>query len=284
MDETDRDLLLIAAAADLDANIALAYGLLRGGTVPSRPSIGLALELIGVSSLSAAASGRLGSASHLRGVALIDATTTGPWLTREFWCPDRVVAHLRGLDLPDPDLASAVLDPVPLQLAGRQLLAAALDSGVSLVWLHAPHGAAGLPMAVGSLAEMGVRTLTLAVPMELADGQAAVFLRSAVREAALLGSCLLLDGAQRLFTGDNGAVAAVLSGPVVPVIAVGTGPWDPGWAPSVSPLQLDAPRLTPDDAEQLWATIAGAPIPPGALDGLRLVAGNADRRPRATPS
>ena len=270
LDETDRELLLIAAAADLDANIALAYGLLRGGTAPSRPSIGLALELVGLSSLSVSASGRLGSASRLRRVALVESGTSGPWLAREFWCPDRVVSHLRGFDLADPDLASAVLDPVPLPLAGGHLLTAALDSGVGLVWLQAPHGTAGLTMAVGSLAEIGVRTLTMAVPMELSEGQAAVFLRSAVREAALLGRCLLLDGAQRLFTGDTFAVAAVLTGPVVPVIAVGTGPWEPGWAPSVSPLQLDAPRLTPDDSERLWAAVAGVPIPAGALDGLRL--------------
>jgi predicted nucleic acid-binding protein len=270
LDELDRALLLIAAAADLDANVALAYGLLRGGGVPGRPSIGLALELVGVSSLSADASARLGSGSHLRSVALVEASAAGPWLSRELWCPDRVVAHLRGLDLPDPDLAAAVLDPVPLPLAGRELLAAALDSGVGLIWLHAPHGTAGLTMAAGSLAEMDVRTLTLIVPMEFAENQAAEFARSAVREAALLGRCLLLDGAQRLFTGDGSAVAAVLAGPVVPLIAVAEVPWDPGWAPSLGPLQLDAPRLTPDDSERLWAAAAGAPMPPGALDGLRL--------------
>ena len=269
LDEIDRALLLIAAAADLDANVALAYGFLCGGTAPGRPSIGLALELVGVSTLAAAASARLGPVSHLRRAALVETTDTGPWLSRALWCPDRVVAHLRGLDLPDPDLASALLDPLPLQLAGRELLAAALDGGVSLVWLHAPHGAAGLTMAVGSLAEMDVRSVTFAVPMEI-SGQPAGFARSAVREAALLGRCLLLDGAQRLFRGDNTAVAAVLAGSVVPVIAVAEVTWDPGWAPSLSPLQLDAPRLSPDDSERLWAAVVGAPIPLGALDGLRL--------------
>src|SRR6478609_6640747 len=34
LDEFERDVLLLAAAADLDANIALAYGLLRGGSAP----------------------------------------------------------------------------------------------------------------------------------------------------------------------------------------------------------------------------------------------------------
>jgi predicted nucleic acid-binding protein len=62
----------------------------------------------------------------------------------------------------------------------------------------------------------------------------------------------------------------VLAGPVVPVSAVGTSLWDQDWAPSSGPLQLEAPRLTPDESEQLWATVTGTPIPPGALDGLRL--------------
>lgn len=270
LDELDRAIVLIAAAADLDTNIALAYGLLRGGTAPSRPSIGLALELIGVSSLSAAAGGRLGSPSHLRRVALIEVATAGTWLARELWCPDRVVAHLRGVDVPEEDLAAALLDPVPLPLPGGQLLANALDGGVGFVWLHAPHGTAGLTMAAGSLAEMSVKTLTLAVPMGISGQQAAGFTRSAVREAALLGCCLLLDGAQRLFAGDGSAVARVLAGPVVPVIAVGQTPWDQTWAPSLSPLQVDAPRLTPDDAERLWVAVTGATLPPGALDGLRL--------------
>jgi predicted nucleic acid-binding protein len=270
LDDTDRDLLLIAAAADVDANIALAYGLLRGGTAPSRPSIGLGLELVGVPTLSAEASRRLGASGNLRRLALVEAAASGPWLTREFWCPDRVVAHLRGLDWADPELATATLRPIPLPLPGGPLLAGALERGVGLVWIHAPLGAAGMTMAVGALAEIGVRALTLAVPPELQASQAATFLRSALREAAMLGRCLLLDGAQRLTAGDNAAVVAVLAGPVVPVIAVATEVWDRNWSPTLSPLLIEAPRLGPEDRERLWEAVTGEPIPAGALTGLRL--------------
>jgi hypothetical protein len=47
LDEVDALMLWLAAAADLDANAALAYGLLRGHTGLAAASTGLALELAG---------------------------------------------------------------------------------------------------------------------------------------------------------------------------------------------------------------------------------------------
>ncbi len=152
LDSLDLDLLLIAVATDLDANIALAYGILRGGSGPARPSIGLALELAGVSSMSGQASGRLGASSELRRGALLDVSTTQPWLSRELSCPDRVIAHLQGNNTPEPDLAELLLDPVPLLLPGSRQVADALEGGVGLVWIHAPIGSAGICMAAGALA------------------------------------------------------------------------------------------------------------------------------------
>ena len=43
LDSLDLDLLLVAAAPDVDANVGLAYGLLRGALGPGRPTVGLAL-------------------------------------------------------------------------------------------------------------------------------------------------------------------------------------------------------------------------------------------------
>jgi len=163
-----------------------------------------------------------------------------------------------------------MLEPVPLPLEGSLLLARALERGTGFVWIHAPLGTAGLTMAVGACAEIGVRALTLAVPTELHGESASEFLRSAVREAALLGRCLLLDGAERVTNGSDPAVAAVLETPVVPVVAVGAVPWDRTWSPSLAPLLMDAPRLAPADRELLWKTITGQPVPDGALTGLRL--------------
>src|SRR6476661_4911375 len=100
LDAFDLDLLLSAAASDLDANIGLAYRILRGGTGPARPSTGLALELAGISSMSGQASARLGASGELRRDALLDVSGTQPWLARELSCPDRVIAHLQGTNIP----------------------------------------------------------------------------------------------------------------------------------------------------------------------------------------
>jgi predicted nucleic acid-binding protein len=267
LDSLDLDLLLIAVATDLDANIALAYGMLRGGSGPARPSIGLALELAGVSSMSGQASGRLGASSELRRGTLLDVSSTQPWLSRELSCPDRVIAHLQGNNTPEPDLAELLLDPVALPLPGSRQIADALEGGVGLVWIHAPIGSAGMCMAAGALREIGVRALAVEVPPAATDGRS--FLRVAVREAALQGRVLLLDGAERLAESGGGALS-MLSNPVIPVVAASRLVWDGGWAPLLSPLLIDAPQLDAQHRDLMWRAMTGDSVPDGALIGLRL--------------
>ena len=276
LDEFERDVLLLAAAADLDANIALAYGLLRGGSAPGHPSIGLALELLGVSSLSGSARARFADGARLSSFGLIEVGTSGPWLSREFRCPDRVVTHLAGVVHPDRTLGPLVIDPTPMTLPGAGELVRALDQGSAFAWVHAPPGTAGLTMVAGAMSDIDVRCLCLTVPTTV-DGGPASLLRLAIREAALTNRCLVLDGAERLLPGpepspaqDPTALLAVLAHPPVPVVAVGSTPWDRRWSATVNPYLLHAPRLGPDECERLWAAIVGAPPPEGALAGLRL--------------
>ncbi len=277
LDEFERDLLLLGAAADLDGNIALAYGLLRGGSAPSHPSIGLALELLGISSLSGSARACFADGARLTSSALIEVTATGPWLSREFHCPDRVVTHLAGAAHPDRRLDPLVVDPVPMTLTGAGELVRALEQGSAFVWVHSPPGTAGLTLVAGALADIGVRCLCLTVPAAPAGGSADL-LQVAIREAALTNRCLVLDGAERLLSGpedpspsqDPAAPLAVLAHPPIPVIAVGTTPWDRRWSATIQPYLLHAPRLGPPECEGLWAAIVGGPPPAGALAGLRL--------------
>jgi hypothetical protein len=276
LDETDRDLLLLAAAADLDGNIALAFGLLRGGSAPCHPSIGLALELLGISSLSGPARARFADGGRLAAAALIEVAATGPWLAREFRCPDRVVTQLAGAAHPDRSLDPLVVEPVPLPLPGGAELVRALEQGASFVWVHSPTGTAGLTMVVGALGEVGVRSLSLTVPLA-GDAGHGGFLRVAIREAALTNRCLVLDRAERLFAAPEGApprdpadLLAALARPPVPVVAVGTAPWDRHLSTTTAPYLLAAPRLGPDECLRMWAAITGTPPPAGALAGLRL--------------
>lgn len=278
LDDVERDLLLVAAAADLDGNIALAYGLLRGGSAPAYPSIGLALELLGVPTLSGAGRTRLADGAPLVGHSLLVVGASGPWLGREIRCPDRVVSHLAGARHPDRVLEPLILAPTPLDLPGATELARALEQGAGFAWVHSPPGSAGLPMVVGTLAGLGVGSLCVAVPPDVAGG-ADAFVRTAVREAALTNRCLVLDGAERLIPttgpdpaapGSAATMPPALVDPPVPVIAVGSTPWDRHWSTHAQPYPVTAPRLGPDESDQLWTAISGQPPPPGALAGLRL--------------
>jgi hypothetical protein len=279
LDEVDRDLLLLAAAADLDGNIALAYGLLRGGTAPAHPSIGLALELLGIPTVSGAGRARFAGGGRLVAQALLDVGGTGPWLSREIRCPDRVVTHLAGARHPDRSIEPLIIDPVPLDLPGAGELARALEIGAAFVWIHSPPGTAGLPLVTGALTGLGVGSLCLTVPAGAATGAEAL-VRDAIREAALTNRCLVLDGAERLVAAADPDAAhgpagpstmpLALVDPPVPVIAVGSTPWDRHWSTRAHPYLLTAPRLGPDECGQLWTAICGEEPPPGALAGLRL--------------
>ncbi|WP_420123165.1 ATP-binding protein [Nakamurella sp.] len=278
LDDVERDLLLVAAAADLDGNIALAYGLLRGGSAPAHPSIGLALELLGVPTLSGPGRERLADGAPLAAHALLEIGATGPWLSREIHCPDRVVSHLAGARHPDRALEPLIVAPTPLDLPGATELARALELGAGFAWVHSPPGSAGLPMVVGTLAGLGVGSLCVTVPPDVAGG-AEAFVRLAVREAALTNRCLVLDGAERLVPaagpdpagpGSPATMPPVLVDPPVPVIAVGSTPWDRHWSTRAQPYPVTAPWLGPGESDQLWAAISGEAPPPGALAGLRL--------------
>lgn len=278
IDEVDRDLLLLAAAADLDGNIALAYGLLRGGTAPAHPSIGLALELLGVPSLSGEGRARFADGGRLVAQGLLEVGPTGPWLSRELRCPDRVVTHLAGSRHPDRSLDQLVIVPVPLDLPGADELMRALDLGAAFVWVHSPPGTAGPPLVAGALRGLGVGALCLTVP-HLPPSDVDAFVKRAVREAALTNRCLILDGAERLLsesTPDPGVqpggstMPSALADPPVPVIAVASTPWDRHWSSTTYPYLLTAPRLGPDECAHLWTAISGEPPPAGALAGLRL--------------
>ena len=61
LDPVAADLLLVIAAPDIDPNIAAAYGLLTGAAAPRPATVALALELAGVSTVSAVGRAALGA-------------------------------------------------------------------------------------------------------------------------------------------------------------------------------------------------------------------------------
>ncbi|MGA9747294.1 MAG: hypothetical protein WBQ50_07570, partial [Nocardioides sp.] len=87
LDRADLDVLMAAAAPDLDADIAKVVGLLRGAEQPARVSWALALELAGVDAVSSGAPERLGAASRLVRHGLIVVVGDRPRSLRDLVVP-----------------------------------------------------------------------------------------------------------------------------------------------------------------------------------------------------
>ena len=267
LDELDQELLVIAAAPELDATMSIIFGELRGGAAASRASVGLALELCGVATLDATGVERLGNSASLRHHGLVEVGT-GPWLGRELSVPDRVTAHLLGVNQVDPAVRAIAMNPVPLELAGAELLARAIENGATLAWVRAKPGTAGLSLAAAAFAMAGLRCLCIDLDRAPAAAALTDLVRSAAREAALLGACLVVGGADRLAV-DSGTSLSVLDDAAVPVIAVGARAWDRTWLARY-PIAVDAPALTPADREAAWAASGADDTTKEGLAGLRL--------------
>jgi hypothetical protein len=269
LDVTDLDLLLIAAAIDLDANLAIAFSLLRGTPGPSRPSVGLAMELCEIPTVSAGALAHLGTNSPLREQGLVRLSSAEPWLARELSVAERVLGHLVGLHEPDALLRPLLVDPILMNLPGVDLLAGALRHGAGFCWVRSPLGAAGLTLAATAFAQLDLDTVVIDLPVEISGQDMREILRSATREAALLGRGLVVNGADQLAEPAMRWGLAELERAVVPAVAVGTRPWDSTWLRR-SPVLVDALAITTADRDHVWRIIGGDPVAGAGLSQLRL--------------
>ncbi len=96
----------------------------------------------------------------------------------------------------------------------------------------------------------------------------------ATREAGLRGRALVVAGADAVPAAEAPAAFGVLADAVVPVVAVGDRPWDPGWLPTV-PYLAEAAPLPAEERERLWRSGLGGLVDDdpellGTLLGLRL--------------
>ncbi|PKT67927.1 ATPase [Streptomyces populi] len=267
LDLTDLDveILLIALLPDLDARFESFYGYLNDDVTRRRPSVGLALELCGLSPADASARARLGAgAPLLSGGLLIVEDLDRPFLGRALRVPDRVTAHLLGDDTPDPRVADLLTPAPPVPGAGDAApLARALAAGIPLVYLREEQGGAGPALAATALAEAGRPALTLDLARLTRDPVPADAVRAAVREARLTGAglvCVPVDALDR--DRERAALSRQLTEAPVPVVLVGRIPWDAAWS-TRPPLLLHAPRVEPTARAALWQTTYGQPLPGG---------------------
>ena len=257
LDQLDLELLIACIAPDLDARFEQLYGYLQDDVTRRRASIGLALELAGLSTTDAHARTRLsGNGALVRhGIVVVDGLDR-PILTRALRVRDRITSHLLGLDLPDPELGRAQAHVAKHQ--GFAPLIQAIVAGVRLVHLREEGVASGISVAAGSAAALGGRS----VPIDLARLAAAAnpleVAAEAVREARL-NAALLIAGSLDALTSTGGGVVRFLANSGWPTVLVGTRPWDPEWSRTV-PLLLDAPQPEAAERSARWRDVLGADL------------------------
>ena len=262
LDDTETRLLEVAAAVD-DPALYLCLGLLSGDEGPARPTVAIALELVGAAPAAPASLARFGPLAPLQRYRLIRVDGGAALGARRLVVPDRVAAQLRGDDLPDPAVLDLLIDSTPMRLDGTDRVASALQRGEQVVWIHGPVRSAAVAMATGACRILGVPYVVADLrrlpaqprasdesdrPSELMPDPAIVSdaVTRLVDEATLTGSLLVLAGAD-LATAELGTLTRA----ALPVIAIGTRAWDPAWNGTM-PTTVTAPRLTLAQRQALW--------------------------------
>jgi hypothetical protein len=275
--DRDVEILLVAAAPDLDPRFERAYGYLHDDVTRRRASIGLALELCGASPLAWADRARLGPQSALvrLGLVLVEDGDR-PILTRSLRVPDVVVNHL---------LTGSALDPVVEELRVPAIVTTDIDGGdlarglrfgCQLAYVQDRPGAATWAFAVRAIYENGKDALI--VDLERLDAGADITaIAVALARATRLEDAVLVAGPVDALV-DRGVVAVrALAEADVTAILIGSRAWDPAWSRN-TPLRIDPPdvvgdfatglpfRLTPEQADrarraaELQATAMGEPV------------------------
>ncbi|MFJ9809695.1 AAA family ATPase [Streptomyces sp. NPDC101158] len=254
----DLDLLLVALAPDLDARFERLYGYLNDDLTRRRPTVGLALELVGRAGIPSARF-RLSPGAPLVSGGLVELTEPErPPLSRVLAVPDRVTAHLLGDDAPDPRLAELLggrADDPAADPAERDRAVAALRTGTGHVHLRARGGdAAGLASA--ALRAAGLPALCLdAAAFGLDERAVPALARAVAREARLTGGGVVLGPLEALPDQPGvqdrllRTVCAALRG--VPLLTYGTSGWEPAWAAD-TPVTLPVATPAPDRHAERW--------------------------------
>ncbi|MGB3763611.1 MAG: AAA family ATPase, partial [Ornithinimicrobium sp.] len=251
LDGLDLDLLLLIALPDLDSRFERLFGYLNDDVTRRRASVGLALELAGISPLQHAGRTRLSPTGALALADLIVIEDMDrPFLTRGLRLPDRVTSHLLGDDGVDPGLLPYLKSPHPFAGPAAEQIARALSAGTSM--LHLRERTTGTAISVGSaaLAQVGAPPIVIDLARVARDGIPEQPVSLALREATLSGGGIVAGPVEALAETSRRALRAVTEGRV-PVVLYGSVTWDPDWADRV-PLSIEIQPLTGDERESLW--------------------------------
>ena len=251
------DALLIALAADLSADARRVCAAYHGVPDAVRPSIGLALEVLGLTIDPAAASAIFGEARalvrhHLIALGGFDR----PLSTRTYSVPDRVARALWGSTEIDPLLRSLRAPLVGVASEAASEVAAAVRAGVRTVYLREHAGTSGLAFAAAVVDELEVAALAVDLRRAGSDQSAYGLTAAAAREAGLTDAALVIGPLEVVTSKDLEALVPLLECRW-PVLMFGSAAWDPTWSTMV-PLTADAPRPDPAAVFQLWQSTLDA--------------------------
>jgi hypothetical protein len=203
----------------------------------------------GVPLASAAGRERLTSGPLLTTGLVVLEDQERPFPGRAVRVSDRVVGHLLGMDTPDP-LVSSVLRPLPdAEWGDGSALAVALGAGIPLAYLREPATGSGVLVALDALGRLGTSALLLDLDALTRHADPLAAARSLAREARLLGAGLIAVPTSEQDTRAD--VLAALAAPPLPLLLVGSCPWDPAWSAD-GPLLVDVPPSTLDERGDLW--------------------------------
>jgi ATPase family associated with various cellular activities (AAA) len=276
LDAVDLDVVILAAAPDLDPRYEQLYGFLHDDVTRRRLSIGLALRLTGSDVTDPVGRRRFDADSVLRRHRLVGVDDVErPFATRALRVPDRVVAALLGDDRPiRPDLR--VVDTADVEGSDWvAALARSVGDGLPLVHVtDRPEGTASA-LAASAMVVSGRRAVVAELgrdPSSHAD-----LVADAVREAMLADAGLVIGPAEAIVAADVRALDR-LADLHVPVVVVGRRRWDPEWA-HVVPLTLHAPALEEHQRAARWRQALGPAEldPAGATAAFRLGPERIDR-------
>ncbi|MFH8786632.1 ATP-binding protein [Streptomyces roseoverticillatus] len=264
LDALALDMVVIALAPDVDARFERCYGYLNDDITCRHATTGLALALCGVPSASATARRVFAADAPLRAGGLVEIPDVSrPFLTRPLRVPDRVTAHLLGDDSPPSWLRHLLTLPERGRPLGEGPVAEAVRHLTRLLAhrhpVHlrdSPDGAAEA-VADAALRACGRPALRLDLARLANETDPDGFVRAALLEARLRGHGLIVGPVDSPDARHVQDLLAPLDGAPVPLVLIGSQPWDARWT-ATPPVLADCPPLTEPERTALWRYELGA--------------------------
>ncbi|NUU16767.1 ATP-binding protein [Cellulomonas humilata] len=257
LEQLDVELLLVALACEVDSRFEQLFGYLNDDVTRRRPSAAVALALCGVPLASSHGRHRLEHGPLVASGLLELEEPDRPLPGRPLRVPDRVVGHLLGDDAPDRGLDGVLVEVDEVLWGDPTRLASALAGGARLVYLREPPTGSGRVLAVRALRATGRGALVLDGSALAASPDLLGTVRTAVRDAHLTRSGVVVGGVEDLVEHPRALRALVAA--QVPVLVVGRRTWDPAWS-DWPPLLFDVPASTVAERTELWLHSLGADL------------------------